>query len=640
MQIASYWASLGFRVDQKEIRKVDSQLNKIEHRLKKFSSKLDRSLNIKFNIENFDVSQKKLSLALGNALDFASSRLFFQIDNFDINQNKLNQQMAAATARASRSAKVRVDTDTTGRDIGDTIRGRHIAAAGGIGGLTARMYTPAIGLALGGYGLGALNRRNQEVVSAQLMTQAVVQQAGGSQAQGVQSFDWLRGQANRIGFNYLEAAPDFNKLLSGLTGAGMTIGQGQDVFQGFAELSRVNKLDKTSQNRLFRALSQVAGKNQLMSEELTGQIAEALPGGVSLFAEAYQRQIGGNLSGTEAIQSLRKAMEGRQVKGDILVSAAAIASERAQSGLLPASKASQAEQQRFQNQISDAAIRASAGGVESGFARLFKSMAIALKEAEPMVDSMARGFDNISSYASSALLSIQSIQRFFQGRDSLLGDKLFPTDEAKDKAFLFMENLKAFMTEMGKLTDNIYNGWKQLLDLMDNSSVIDKLNSSIATMANAAKIFNDLASGNVSGAIDAAKAVGKDYANTVTSVGRGGANLILKGAQYGLAGIDPRVTVDQITPYQIPAPFDKGSSDLDWATRYKAEQARMAAENFNKYQLPGVNTPLASGQSSTNLEIKMDVNIQAANPEDFNQQFQEKFKGILTETLSQYSQKE
>jgi hypothetical protein len=283
---------------------------------------------------------------------------------------------------------------------------------------------------------------------------------------------------------------------------------------------------------------------------------------------------------------------------------------------------------------------ASKSGVESGFARLFKALTGSLKESAPLVESMARGFDKVSSFASSTLLSIQSMQRFFQGRDSLLGDKLFPTDESKDKAFLFMENMKSFMTEMGKLTDNIYSGWEQLLNLMSGSSVLDKLNSSIATMANAAKIFNDLASGNISGAIDSAKTAGKNYANTATSVGRGGANLILKGAQYGLAGIDPRVTMDQITPYQIPAPFDKGSSELDWATRYKAEQARMASENFNKYSLPGVNTPLNAGPSSTNLEIKMDVNIQAANPEDFNQQFQEKFKGILTETLSQYSQKE
>lgn len=640
MQISSYFASLGFKVDRKEIRKVDSHLKQIETKLKKFSQGLDKTLRIKFNIDKFDVDQKKLNLTLGNALDLASSRLIFQVDNFDINQARLNQQVATAAARASKAAKINVDTDVRGNGVADTIRGRHVAAAGGIGGLAARMYTPALTLGLGGYGLGALNRRNQEVVSAQLMTEAVVQQAGGTQAQGAQSFNWLREQADRIGYNYLEAAPDFNKLLSGLTGAGMSVGQGQEVFQGFAELSRVNKLDKTSQNRLFRALSQVAGKNQLMSEELTGQIAEALPGGVSLFAEAYQRQIGGNLTGTEAIQALRKAMDERQVKGDILIQASQVAAQRAAPGLSAAQRASQAEQQRFQNQISNTAITASQNGVESGFARLFRSMATALKESQPLVESFARGFDKTSQYASSLLLSIQSIQRFFQGRDSFLGDMLLPDEDSQQKAFLFMENLKNFMGEMDKLTTNIYNGWSQLLGLLDSSSVLDKFNTSLSIMANAAATFNKLAEGDISGAVDAAKNVGKTYANTVTSVGRTGANLLLKGGQYALAGIDPRVTMDEITPYQIPAPFDKGQSQMDWAAQYKAEQAKMAAEARNQYTLPGVNTPLAAGQSSTNLEIKMDVSIQAANPEDFNQKFQEKFKGVLAETLSQYSQKE
>jgi hypothetical protein len=100
-------------------------------------------------------------------------------------------------------------------------------------------------------------------------------------------------------------------------------------------------------------------------EELTGQIAEALPGGVALFADAYQRQSGGNLKGTEAIQALRDAMEKRQVKGDILPIAAQIASEKAASGLSLASKASQAEQARAQNALNDQAITASKGGVES-----------------------------------------------------------------------------------------------------------------------------------------------------------------------------------------------------------------------------------------------------------------------------------
>lgn len=681
--IASYFASLGFRVDRREIQKVDNHLKLIERKLQAFTKKLSKTGSLVFQINSFDVNQKKLNTTIGNALDRASLSVVFEISRFSVNQRNLQAAMHRATRATGvrsnnnlgntyitqtrslspeewnrresdknkewnrRRAEIRADAQAridarlaraTGRAGYSSSLGGGVV--GGVGGLAARAYMPAVGLALGGYGLGQLNRRNQEVVSAQLMTQAVVQQAGGTAEQGQQSFEWLRGEGDRVGFNYLEAAPDFNKLISGLTGAGMTVDDSQGVFQGFAELSRVNKLDKTSQNRLFRALSQVAGKNQLMSEELTGQIAEALPGGVALFAEAYQRQIGGNLTGTESIQALRAAMESRSVKGDILLSAGRVASEKARPGLSAASRASQAEQQRFQNQLNDQAINASNSGVESGFARLFKAMAVSLKESDGLVTSMARGFDNMTQKASAVLMTVQSMTRFFEGRDSYLGDKLFPDEESQQKAFLFMQNMKTLMTEIGTLTDNIYNGWSGILGMMETSSVLDKLNESIAMMANAANVFNSLANGNMTEAFSSAKSIGQNAANTISAPGRWGANKILAGAQYGLAGIDPRVTMDQITPYQIPAPFDKGQSELDWRTQYKAEQARMAADSKNKYSLPGVNTPLAAGQSSTNLEIKVDVSIQAANPEDFNQKFQDKFKAVLTEALLQSPQKE
>jgi hypothetical protein len=358
-------------------------------------------------------------------------------------------------------------------------------------------------------------------------------------------------------------------------------------------------------------------------EELTGQIAEALPGGVALFADAYQRQSGGNLKGTEAIQALRDAMEKRQVKGDILPIAAQIASEKAASGLSLASRASQAEQARAQNALNDQAITASKGGVESGFARLFRTFAISLNESTPLVETMARSFDRISFYASETLLSVQSMTRFFQGRDSLLGDKLFPDEESKNKAFLFLEQFKTTMTEMDKLTENIYNGWSMILEKLSSSKILDTFNTSLSIMANTAATFNKLAEGDISGAMDAASGAGKKYVNAITSPGRSGANALLS----------------TFTDRRIPVPFSDADSQLDWQANYRAEQARLAAMHKNQYALPGVNQPL-NGMNAANLEIKMDVKINAANPEDFNQKFQDQFKSVIQSTLQQYSQKE
>lgn len=340
--------------------------------------------------------------------------------------------MVQASAVASKSAPMKPNV-LAGRVAA---AGATRASRGGTGLGLNGVLGGALALGLGGYGLSQLNQKNQQVVSAQLQTNAVVQQAGGTGAQGGAVFEWLKSEADRVGFNYLEAAPDFNKLLSGLTGAGMSVAQGQSVFKGFSELSRVNKLDRTAQQRVFRALSQVAGKNKLQSEELTGQLAESLPGAVSIFAQAYQNKLtaegkGGGKTGQEAITELYAAMKKGLVKGDILPYAGKEASARAGGGLAAASRASQAEQARMQNEINNQAIVASNAGLEEGFARLFRTISTGLSESSGLTRGLAEGFNEATKLAEKLILFPQSFARALEGRDSLVADWL-GADQVKE----------------------------------------------------------------------------------------------------------------------------------------------------------------------------------------------------------------
>ena len=419
---------MGIEVDKSSVKKVDSTLNHIENRLKKLGTFANKPIVL--NIGNFDVDKKKLNIALGNALDMASSKLVFEVSRFVINQAALNRDVANAMLRASGSHPLTVTPRVSPSGVVDPrVRTSHVIGAVG-GGIIGRgvsgMYGPALALGLGGYGLSALNRRNQEVVSAQLQSSAVVQQAGGTAQEGAASFQYLRDEGQRVGFNYLDSSGDYNKLVGGLTGSGIGLKESQKVFSGFAELARVNKLDKTTQNRLFRALAQVAGKGKLMSEELTGQIAEALPGGTALFAQAYQTKIGGNKTGTEAIQQLLADMKKGKVTSDILTYAGARASEQANKGgaLGTASQASQAEQARYQNSVNDLAVIASGAGVEEGFARIFRTLNAGLSESGDLVRILSEGFNEATKYADDLLLWPQSFVRALEGKDSLIGDWL------------------------------------------------------------------------------------------------------------------------------------------------------------------------------------------------------------------------
>lgn len=273
--IAQFWADLGIRVQPNEIRKVDNLFSRITSLFTKMK-KQQQAFNMDF-ADSIKFDQPKLRRLVQRNFDQVSKTTFFEIRNFRIDQAHLTSQLRTAIERASATTRFRPRIDERGiRDSGRGEGSRHArmglsAGFGAAGGLTlGRVYGTAAGLALGGYGLSALNQRNQAVQSAQLTTEAVVEQAGGSQQQGQQAFNWLRQQGNRIGFNYLEAANDYNNVISGITGAGGTVAQGQNIFKGFSEYGRVNHIDTERQKRVFRALSQIAGKNQLMSKNSMG----------------------------------------------------------------------------------------------------------------------------------------------------------------------------------------------------------------------------------------------------------------------------------------------------------------------------------------------------------------------------------
>jgi len=682
--ISKYTVDISFRVDQKELRKLDATLKNLQKKLTNFGKNLNKKLT--FEISSFSVNQRNLNRVLGNALDLASKSVTFEVAKFSVNDRNLQAALLKAGRRTglggigdsqltSREWDRRRQITNSDRESEALIRHQramqlaslrtaarssptgisHAVAGGvgGVGGLLARSYLPALALAGGGYGLAALNNRNQQLVSAQLQTNAVVGQATGNPQQGQQAFDYLRYQANRIGFNYLDAAPDYNRLLSGLTGAGMSVAEGQNVFKGFSEYSRVNKLDRVQQQRVYRALSQIAGKNKLQSEELVGQLAESMPGAVSIFAEAYQKQLGGNKTGQEAISDLMAAMKKGQVKGDILTFAGDIASQRSQAGLTAAGQASQAEQARFQNSYTDLARIASDSGVESGFARLFRTLNAGLSESGPLVERLAKGFDTATKYASYALLSFQSIQRFFEGKDSYLGSKLFPTEEDRAKAFEFLQTFKSTLTELETLTGNIYTAWTKLLGLMESSEALKTLTTSLRVIGNGSAAVNALFEGDTAEAKRAAIAAGSSLGNTLTAPGRGGANLIISGLNSGL---------DAIGPYgpripTIDAPFGNGSaSDFDWMNREKAKQAILfanrRADNFNgpvgifpvdqsdardKSLNPYVPSNQAGGNGSIDIKADIKVNIDAATRDDFDEKFQKQFTSVLENTLQQYT---
>lgn len=160
----------------------------------------------------------------------------------------------------------------------------------GIGGIAARGYAPAIALAGGAYGLGALNKRNQEVVAAQMRNTSCCTAVWWDKTTRAPIFGGWKVKQIGLVSNYLDATGDYNRLVSGLMGTGGTLEGSQDVFQRFLWVWTNQQAWCCTIKRIYKALGDVAGKNQLQSEELTNQFG-VLPGATALFAQAYQDKL-------------------------------------------------------------------------------------------------------------------------------------------------------------------------------------------------------------------------------------------------------------------------------------------------------------------------------------------------------------
>lgn len=364
---------------------------------------------------------------------------------------------------------------------------------------------------------------------------------------------------------------------------------------------------------------------------------------MSIFGQAYQEMTGGNLTGQAAIAAIMEAIPKGNVKSaEILPLVARIMRERAAPKLDVAMKTSQAQQARFQNMTADMAILASNSGLESGFSRLFRALADGLREAGPMIESLSRGFDDLTKGVSSALLVVQSFQRFFQGRDSAIGDMLFPTEENREKAFIWLEATKNAFSAIGDLITMAADGWKMLFSMIDINYILDALTAVSNRITNIAGAFVKLGEGDFSGAFEQLKSVGADVIKTATAPGRAvvdsALGVVTSTVNDGLNAIGPNNPyLPRVATLTVATP--SGYDPASHLAKIQAQETRAKVGAMNNYQLPGINMPL-NGKPANSVDVRVMVDIKAANPEDFQEQFKTTFNKVIQDTMLQYSEKE
>lgn len=494
-QISSYFARVGVLPDMAQIKKVDTYLKQVENKLAAFQKRISKK-NGALNI-NFNFNTNRLQFDVQKAFVEVSRKVKFPVDNFVVNKQNLVSQVSSAIRQAISQANKsftlspRMGKVLTGSNAGVAGAGRSTASysranllhAGGGAGALARYGLQSLPFIGGAYGISQLNRSNQELISGQLTTQAVLAAKGYSTEEGIQANQWLMNMADNVGFNYMQALPDYNQFLSNALGAGLGVGQSQEIFQGFSEYQTAMGVTPARRKLVQNALSQMLGKGVLSMEEVRRQMAESMPGTMDVFAQAYSEMTGSGLQGQEALSKFYEDIAKGGIKSaDILPIVARLLSERAAPKLDVMKQSSIAEQARAENAQTRLLETFSKAGGESGFARLWKGLTSALESANSAAGALGRTFESAAFQAEKLLAWPESFSRALSGQDSQVARWL-----GFDKTEQLKEDWATIKTTLEDIFSLEYPSW-----LPSMESITRELQTVLESISKIARFKNEV----------------------------------------------------------------------------------------------------------------------------------------------------
>lgn len=155
------------------------------------------------------------------------------------------------------------------------------AAAGGVGrtGLVGRSF-------VGGFGIALVVR---QLFNATAAMEGIEVALGAVTREGQTTADvmaFLRGEANRLGFDFESSALEYAKLAAAGNALGSTTQEIQDIFIAAQEASRVFNLSVADTAGVLKAFTQILSKGKVTAEELRNQLGDRLPAAVPIFAKA------------------------------------------------------------------------------------------------------------------------------------------------------------------------------------------------------------------------------------------------------------------------------------------------------------------------------------------------------------------
>ena len=236
----------------------------------------------------------------------------------------------------------------------------------------ARLNRSFQGFAAGYLGFSAMVGQAKEIVDASVKFDTlnkIFTAITGSGEVAAAEMDMVKEAADRLGVPVLKSAQG----LKGLLAVGLTLQEPMaNLNQQFVALSQAAVsfgMGEVEVERAFKAYTQILSKDKLMAEELTGQLAEAIPGAVGIMAKALGYVTKTGLPDTA---KLFKEMEKGAIDGSDALNKFSVELKKVTDAMVPtAAQSARAEFTRFQNSLLE--LRATIG--ESGLLEMLADLA-------------------------------------------------------------------------------------------------------------------------------------------------------------------------------------------------------------------------------------------------------------------------
>lgn len=462
MQIASLFASLGFKVDTKgldafqsklrevrgdtalfarnarvlatNLRSMSSGLDGVTSRLDKLSLKRANT-NISESYSQVAKSVKDLSSAL-NSIDNNRKKITISLGKihssvkagepiWDKYKQTVLETKAALVAvngqmqqlRKNSSVGVRTSGVGGGSGSGSTggrPRSSFGASFGGSEGLLAgggffRAMLPAVATAGGlptlGYAVSKVVEQGREVQKMDI----VLKMASSSAEEFGRNLEFVRKTAQEVGVDVTEFGQAYAKMLQATKGVkGLGLEDKEKMFKDLSIYMRTIGSSTDDQQGIFRALTQMFTKGKVQAEELLQMAERGVPAAIEIKKAAI-----------EGLKMTEKQFDLAQKKGQLdpakllPIMSANLAKLAQESGAYEkALNTSATAQQRFKNELKLLSDEILQGGLDQGLNNLFNGLSDLIKitkEAIVWMKGFKKGLDEVSGGNSGLILSIAAL---------------------------------------------------------------------------------------------------------------------------------------------------------------------------------------------------------------------------------------